>query len=47
MHCYYANHYGEPQPSREIAEVAWLDFDDTERTAPAVQEVVRLLVTAP
>jgi ADP-ribose pyrophosphatase YjhB (NUDIX family) len=43
MHCFYAEHSGDPQPAREIAELAWLRLADVHRAAPAVEKVLRRL----
>jgi uncharacterized protein (TIGR00730 family) len=43
MHCFYAEYIGEPRAAGEIAELCWIDLDDTVKAAPAVQEVLRQL----
>lgn len=34
MTCYTADHHGEPAPSSEIEEVAWLTYADRDRVSP-------------
>jgi len=46
MTCYTADHDGEPTPSREIAEAAWLSSSDAASCPPAGQRVLRLLADA-
>ncbi|GAB3206917.1 NUDIX hydrolase [Marinactinospora thermotolerans] len=41
--CYTAEHDGEPVPSREIEEIAWLGLDDAARCAPAGRRVLERL----
>ena len=43
MHCYYAVMHGEPRPSSEIEELAWLSIPEDFRAAPAVAEVLQRL----
>ncbi|MET7997734.1 NUDIX domain-containing protein [Amycolatopsis sp. NPDC005232] len=43
MTCYTAEHTGEPAPSAEIAEAAWLGFADAAACPPAGQRVLRML----
>jgi 8-oxo-dGTP pyrophosphatase MutT (NUDIX family) len=43
MHCFYARAVGEPQPSREIEELAWLTIPCDQRAAPAVTAVLNQL----
>ncbi|MEV0666882.1 NUDIX domain-containing protein [Actinomadura luteofluorescens] len=37
MTCYTADHQGEPTPSSEIEEVAWLTYADRARVSPVDQ----------
>ena len=46
MTCYTAEHRGEPTPSSEIAEVAWLTYADRPRVAPVDQIIFDHLHTA-
>lgn len=46
MTCYTAAHEGEPAPSREIAEAAWLSTADAPVCPPAGQRVLRMLAGA-
>jgi 8-oxo-dGTP pyrophosphatase MutT (NUDIX family) len=46
MTCYTAAHEGEPVPSREIAEAAWLGSVDASACPPAGQRVLRILAEA-
>lgn len=46
MTCYTADHEGEPTPSREIAEAAWLTSADAESCPPAGQRVLKMLADA-
>lgn len=46
MTCYTADHDGEPTPSREIAEAAWLSSSDAASCPPAGQRVLRILADA-
>ncbi|GAA2035960.1 NUDIX domain-containing protein [Terrabacter terrae] len=41
--CYTADHRGEPAPSREIAEIAWLTSGDGERVSAANRLVLEHL----
>ncbi|RCV54869.1 NUDIX hydrolase [Marinitenerispora sediminis] len=41
--CYTAEHEGEPVPSREIRELAWVDERDAARCAPAGRRVLEAL----
>jgi len=41
--CYTADHRGEPAPSREIAEIAWLTSDDGGRVSAANRLVLEHL----
>lgn len=43
MTCYTAEHTGEPAPSAEIAEAAWLGAADAAVCPPAGQRVLRML----
>ncbi|GAA3581842.1 NUDIX domain-containing protein [Amycolatopsis ultiminotia] len=43
MTCYTAGHTGEPMPSAEIAETAWLGSADAGACPPAGQRVLRML----
>jgi 8-oxo-dGTP diphosphatase len=43
MHCFSARGDGEPEASREIADLEWIAADSIGRCAPAVQQVVRRL----
>ncbi|MFI5615530.1 NUDIX domain-containing protein [Amycolatopsis sp. NPDC051903] len=43
MTCYTAEHTGEPVPSAEIAEAAWLGSGDGAACPPAGQRVLRML----
>ncbi|MEQ0565123.1 NUDIX domain-containing protein [Amycolatopsis sp. NEAU-NG30] len=46
MTCYTADHEGEPSPSREIAEAAWLGSAEAAACPPAGQRVLRMLTDA-
>jgi 8-oxo-dGTP pyrophosphatase MutT (NUDIX family) len=46
MTCYTADHQGEPTPSREIAEAAWLTSVEAPACPPAGQRVLRMLAEA-
>ncbi|OAP25580.1 hypothetical protein A4R44_03965 [Amycolatopsis sp. M39] len=46
MTCYTADHAGEPEPSAEIAESAWLRAADAAACPPAGQRVLRMLAEA-
>ncbi|MEU8637605.1 NUDIX domain-containing protein [Amycolatopsis sp. NPDC048633] len=46
MTCYTADHQGEPTPSGEIAEAAWLTSADAPACPPAGQRVLRMLSEA-
>ncbi|HEY3472654.1 MAG TPA: NUDIX domain-containing protein [Amycolatopsis sp.] len=46
MTCYTADHSGEPTPSREIAEAAWLSFAEADACPPAGQRVLKMLAAA-
>ncbi|MFC7326453.1 NUDIX hydrolase [Marinactinospora rubrisoli] len=41
--CYTAEHEGEPTPSAEIRELAWVDGAAAERCAPAGRRVLEVL----
>ncbi|MBB6173803.1 8-oxo-dGTP pyrophosphatase MutT (NUDIX family) [Nocardiopsis mwathae] len=40
LSCYVAEHDGDPVPTNEIAELAWLDSAGRSRCAPAVRRVI-------
>lgn len=46
MTCYTADHQGEPVPSAEIAEAAWLASADADACPPAGRRVLRMLADA-
>ena len=43
MSCYSARYAGKLECDSEIAEIAWLTFDDRHRCAPAAQRVIEIL----
>ena len=43
MACYTADHEGEPHPSAEVSEIAWIGHADRDRCAPATQRLVEHL----
>jgi 8-oxo-dGTP diphosphatase len=45
MHCFFAESDGDGRPAREIDELRWLGPEDTEHAAPAVQEVMRRVLS--
>lgn len=46
MACYAADHEGEPRPSAEVSEIAWVGHADRDRCAPATQRLIERLHTA-
>lgn len=43
MHCYVAEYFGNLNPSSEIEEFAWFDYDDSHKTSAVDQLVLHYL----